>query len=66
MHIRSQVKVAIYEKESVEMREVAQAESDDEELIKCGGGFFSRADLDVVTEIMATSITPLRFARTNR
>ena len=44
MHISSQVKLAIYEKEAIEMREVAQAESDDEELIKCGGGIFSRTD----------------------
>ena len=37
----------------------AQAESDDKELIKCEGGIFSRADFDVVTKIMATSMAPL-------
>ena len=39
MHISSQVKLAIYEKEAVQMREVAQAESDDDELINMEEGF---------------------------
>ena len=39
MHISCQVKLAIYEKEAVQMREVAQAESDDDELINMEEGF---------------------------
>ena len=62
MHISSQVKLTIYQKEAILMREVAQSESDDEELIKCGGGIFSRADFDVVTKIMASSMAPLAHA----
>ena len=39
MHISCQVKLANYEKEAVQMREVAQAESDDDVLINMEEGF---------------------------
>ena len=39
MHISCQVKLANYKKEAVQMREVAQAESDHDELINMEEGF---------------------------
>ena len=48
MNISSKVWLAIYEKEAFELREVAQAEFDGEELIKCEGGISARTNLDVV------------------
>ena len=47
MHFSAQVKLTTYEKQTMEVRELEQAEPDEKEKMDCGAGFFQRVDLDV-------------------
>ena len=46
-----------YEKEATLLREVNQAEPDDEEQTDCGAGVFQRVDLDVEYALGGTNLS---------
>ena len=57
MHFSAQVKLTTYEKEAMEVREVEQAEPDDEEQTDYGAGVFQRVDLDVESALGGTNLS---------